>query len=164
MHDQLNHAVAVAVADVNPSHWRNYVPKAEPAPEPANDWTGESTAAEAAAFVSAERTLFEERGCFGTVYVLYLGDFFRALGGRTDRLANSLHLMADALLRDRIGSRDSYTFHSPDVFLIRLQERGAGTERTLAESLVDALGARAVGDRYIPWSAIHERRKEAQNQ
>ena len=95
MRDQLN----IAVADVNPSHWANFVPRAEPAPEAAP----RSEEAEAAYLVSAERVLFEERGPFGTVYVLYLGDFFRALGGRTDRLANALHLMGDALLRDRMG-------------------------------------------------------------
>ncbi|MBL6946331.1 MAG: hypothetical protein ISR47_06825 [Rhodospirillales bacterium] len=145
MYDQPNHAMA----DVGVQRWNDFVPTSKPAPTPTK------TETETVTFVSAERVLYEERADDGMVYVLYLGEFFRVLGGRTDRLANALHLMGDSLLRDWIRPGDSFTFHPQGFFLIRLHDEDAAAARTRAESLIDDLGIRAVGDRYISWREIH---------
>ena len=148
MYDRPNHAVA----DADAPRWNDFVPTSEPAPTPTK------TETETVTFVSAKRVLYEERAAYGTVYVLYLGEFFRALGGRTDRLANALHLMGDSLLRDRIRPSDSYTFHPQGFFLIHLHDEDVAAARSRAESLVDDLGIRAVGERYISWREIHSRK------
>ncbi|MCG8509861.1 MAG: hypothetical protein MI741_11600 [Rhodospirillales bacterium] len=105
--------------------------------------------------VFANRVLFEERDGCGTVFVVYLGEFFRALGGRTDRFANALRLMAEAIFRDRLSPEDIFCFHPHGYFTIRTAGSDHSAAREQVEALVDNLGQRAIGERYVSWQFIH---------
>jgi hypothetical protein len=105
--------------------------------------------------VSADRVLFEERASFGTVFVVYLGEFFRALGGRTDRFSDALQLMAEAIFREQLSPEDKFSFHPHGYFTLQIADTDQSAARDTAEALVDRLGMRAVGDRYVSWQNIH---------
>lgn len=104
--------------------------------------------------VSADRVLFEERAGFGTEFVVYLGEFFRALGGRDDHVTDALQRMAEAIFRDRLLPEDTFCFDPLGYFTISIagDDRAAARERI--EAIVDHLGMRAVGERFTPWRVI----------
>lgn len=119
-----------------------------------DDHAPHATGDEAQRHVSADSVLFEKRAAFGTVFVLCLGEFFRALGGRTERMATSLQLMGESVLRRRMGPSDNFSFHPEGFFLIRLHGNDPANARLRAEDVVDALGRRALGERFISWHQI----------
>lgn len=106
--------------------------------------------------VSADRVLFEEKAPLGSLFVIHLGEFYRVLGGRTDRMETSLRLMGETLLKNRLEGSDTFAFHPEGFFQIRLNGNDRRAIRDRAEAMSDALGKRAVGDRFRSWRSIRE--------
>ena len=123
----------------------------------AEDMHRPKTAENAPNHVSAENVLREDRLAFGSVYIISLGEIFRALGGRTDRLAEALRLMGESLLRMRLASDERYSYQPDDVIRFRLRDPDPMAARLRAERIVDELGQRAIGNRFVTWESLREK-------
>lgn len=126
-----------------------------------NAWYAEDMHRPAAAdnapiLVSAETVLREERFAFGAVFIISLDDIFRSLGGRTGRLADALRLMGESLLRMRLGPDERFSYHADGLFRFRLRDPDLERARLRAERIVDELGRRAIGTRFITWESLRE--------
>lgn len=106
--------------------------------------------------VCADRVLFEEKAPLGSLFVVHLGEFFRVLGGRTDRMETSLRLMGETLLKKRLEGSDTLAFHPEGFFVVRLNGVDRRAARRRAEAMTDDLGVRAVGERFHSWRHIRE--------
>ena len=59
-------------------------------------------------------------------------------------------------MRMRLGPDDRFTYDEAGRFRIRFGKRNSRSAREAVEMLVDELGRRAIGNRFITWELIRE--------
>ncbi len=106
--------------------------------------------------VSAEQVLSEEHNSFGTVFIISLDEIFRVLGGRTERITDALRFMGESTLRMRLAPDDKFFYDDAGRFRVRFGGKDHHSAREMVELLVDELGRRAIGNRFITWESIRD--------
>jgi hypothetical protein len=107
----------------------------------------------------ADHILMEHADKDGVVFILRLGGFFQILGSGKPRVVRSVHQICGAVFRDRPGAKGrviDYSFHSGDFLHFRFTGIGAFERRECAEMIVDIIGERILGDRFVSFARTRD--------
>jgi hypothetical protein len=103
----------------------------------------------------ADRVLMEHADKDGVVFILRLGDFFQILGSGKPRVVRSVRQICGAVFADSPRAKGcviDYSFHSGDYLHFRFTGIAASERRDCAEMIVDAIGERILGDRFVSFA------------
>lgn len=85
----------------------------------------------------------------GTVFVLGLGEFYDALGGRSGRLAESVQLICESVLTDRVGPGGVFICPDDAHLLFRFDDMARAGVRRRAAEIVGRIGTKLLGEHYL---------------
>ncbi|MBL6946330.1 MAG: hypothetical protein ISR47_06820 [Rhodospirillales bacterium] len=102
--------------------------------------------------VTVDDVLSEEAGKYGPAFILRLIDFLAALGTSSPKTIKSVHLICETVLRQHIGSEGSFSLHGGGggFFVFRFGQIGNAEAMRRAKTVVNEIGQRLLGDRFVP--------------
>lgn len=109
--------------------------------------------------LNADRVLIEHADKDGVVFILRLGEFFHVLGSSKPRVVRSMQQICGAVFRDRPGAKGcvtDYSFHSGDHLHFRFTGIAASDRHDCAEMIVDTIGERILGDRFVSFARTRD--------